>query len=104
MIIVTYLSLTPKGPSMLGLFPHQDKVGHFIFYFVMVLLALWAGTRSVDSRFFFIVAFTIGYGILMEILQKLMELGRHFDYFDILANISGSLIGAAIFYLTTGRK
>ena len=38
----------------------------------------------------------ISFGIVMEILQKLLTHTRHFDKQDIYANIGGAIVGAII--------
>ena len=87
----------------MNMFPYQDKLAHFAFYFIMSSLALRIKKSKDLGPLMLVILGTAAYGVLMECLQHWMDLGRHFDYFDILANISGSLTGAAIFYLLGDR-
>jgi glycopeptide antibiotics resistance protein len=41
----------------------------------------------------------VSFSIIMEVLQKLLTNSRHFDIFDIYANIGGTIIGAVLFML-----
>lgn len=97
------MSLTPGATGVKTYFPQQDKVVHFIFYFVMVLLILKNFETIKTKEILIAIISTALYGVMMEVLQATMGMGRHFDNLDILANISGSLIGAAIFILNANR-
>lgn len=76
----------------------QDKLLHFTCYFVLTIL--WSYglykikiTGSVQKSLWI----TISVGLLMEVCQYLFFEGRQFEFLDIIANISGSLIGALVF-------
>ena len=76
----------------------QDKLLHFGCYFVLTLL--WAyGLDKLqnDKAVRNALIITITVGLLMEVCQYLFFEGRQFEILDIIANISGSLIGALIF-------
>ena len=53
---------------------------------------------------YYIIIFTIGWGILMEVFQLMMHFGRAFEWFDVLANSTGALTGALIYNLMVIRK
>ena len=95
---VSYLSLAPVDNEMVDVFPYADKLTHFIFYSVMTGLFINA-FKSKANIFQIALCFTMSFGMYMEILQKLFNAGRHFDIFDILANIIGSLIGALVYLM-----
>jgi glycopeptide antibiotics resistance protein len=40
--------------------------------------------------------FSIIFGITLEFLQYLLPFGRYFDFYDILANMAGVIIGIII--------
>ena len=76
----------------------QDKLLHFGCYFILTVL--WAyglvkiKTKRPISKSLIV---TILVGIIMEVCQYLFFEGRVFEFLDIIANISGSLIGALVF-------
>ena len=87
------------GPD-LDSFIDYDKVVHIIFYLVMsYLLSRSIAKNQVKYILLSIVLCSI-YGAIIEYLQGALELGRYFDYYDIIAIIIGSLIGAFIYRLT----
>jgi len=51
-----------------------------------------------------VLILAISWGLLMEIFQRLMAIGRHYSMLDLLANISGALIGIIFYYLVFGRR
>ena len=80
--------------------PGLDKVAHLIMYagFVYLwsrLLSAKAG-RIKGARIAFYVS--IALGLVLEILQWKLDMGRNFEIPDIIANISGSIIGLTAFY------
>jgi hypothetical protein len=68
-------------------FKQQDKVVHFLLFWVYTGL-LYFAFKSKKVYLFFIPVLT---GIFIEILQYSLDLGRNFDAFDILANSLGTL-------------
>ncbi len=97
-IIVTLGSLLPIQDSGIEGLMDYDKIAHFIFYFVMSII-ICIVLRNQPKAWLLAILFCSAYGWSMELLQGAMELGRHFDYFDIIANIIGALIGTLIFYI-----
>ena len=97
-IIIIVFSLLPKNtlePEGIKLFKGADKVLHFLMYALLMFFWVYAAMeipRERRNRFLYSgLAFGIILGIVMEILQKYMNLGRSFDAFDIMANIAGTL-------------
>jgi VanZ family protein len=73
-----------------------DKIIHFILYAVFILLwALAIRDLSVKQK---IALLLIGvtYGILIEVLQSTMALGRSYDIGDIVSNTVGCIIGVIL--------
>ena len=96
-MVFSLIPLDSNGPELI---PHQDKLIHFICYGVLSYLALIAMSQGlINNLYFKAILFAILYGIGIEIAQALLNTGRYFDYFDIIANIIGSLIGSLVFYL-----
>lgn len=85
----------------------MDKVIHFTLYMILAFLASGAlrksennelsTTRSEKLKYLWIVLLIGGYGFFLEVMQELMDMGRHFDVWDIIANIAGTFTGMIIF-------
>lgn len=71
---------------------NYDKIIHFLFYFIVVLL--WGLAKS-KSQFkakpdFLVVIIAIFYGIVIEILQQKVTATRKADLYDVVANTFGA--------------
>jgi len=95
-VIITGLSLAPKSvfhEEKVHLFKGADKIVHFLMYFI--LMSIWCfATKKIlkEKRKQFIIkglVFGVFLGIILEILQKYLDIGRSFDTFDIIANTTG---------------
>lgn len=95
-VVVWYLSLTPKPPEM-GI-KLWDKLNHFIAYSVLMG---WFGQLYLQKkqRIFWLVFF-IAMGIGIEIFQG-MGTHRFFEYNDMLANTLG-VIAAILALISKG--
>lgn len=97
-LIVTLLSLATLGSLGESVpVPYKDKIVHFLFYFVFVLLWYFATKTSLIKLFFIAVA----YGVLMEILQSFTKT-RSADYTDAIANTLGAL--SAVLYIKNKKS
>ena len=76
-----------------------DKVIHVGMYLGLALVAGWSFniTRKRMKPVFYLLAGVFMWGVLMEILQRTMHNGRNFDFRDMVANLSGAIIGLLIF-------
>lgn len=101
---MTVLSLLPSN-QVSGFdvdFQHFDKLGHFLFYFLMsfLLLQYLKIAKKFESRsstqFLFTIVICILYGTVLEVLQEMMNWGRHFEWNDILFNSLGTSVGAIV--------
>ena len=54
--------------------------------------------------YYLIILFAIGWGIMMEIFQFLMHLGRAFEYNDMIGNSVGAIIGVLIYIFMVRLK
>ena len=101
--LVAALSLLPvKDLPNVPLFPGADKLIHTTMYFGLSILLLWTfHTRKILR--WKLYTFIVSWGISMEILQIIMHAGRHFSLFDILANITGLLLGIALYMLLNSK-
>ena len=101
--IIVALSLLPANNfPKVPLFPGADKVVHAAMYFMFAVILLWAFHGRKISRWK-LYGFIISWGIIMEIVQNLMDLGRHFSLLDILANITGAFLGIIAFRLLVSK-
>ena len=96
--VVALSLLPPQDFPQIPLFEGADKVVHFILYFIFSMLGCWAlKAERKFSMAYYIVPLTIGWGILMEVFQLSMHLGRSFSWYDILANSFGTFTGTLIY-------
>lgn len=115
---IIYASLTPPVniPKIISI-PNIDKVIHFLMYMGYCLIAAWALDSRVYSSdnnlpllkhltwFLLLVLFmAIAWGLLMELFQRYMAIGRHYSLYDMLANIAGACVGTSLYYMLFGRK
>lgn len=99
-MIVTLASLMPFESNNAELIPYQDKWVHWIMYATMAFLlngVLKQFKIKHRKQLIYSVVLTSVYGIIMELLQAVLNTGRHFEYFDIIANIIGSISGCLLF-------
>lgn len=99
--IIAYLSLArdPLGASHVSLFKHSDKVAHFLMYF----MATYAFTidyakfklphHTKLNHELALMASAMLLGLIMEVLQLTMKIGRGYDIIDILFNCLGAFAG-----------
>jgi len=82
------------------LFPHIDKVVHFVLYLVFQWLLL-RHNQIHGNGFSQLVIFIlcICYGFLIECIQGFFLEARFFENYDIIANITGALAGMTFFNL-----
>jgi VanZ family protein len=76
-----------------------DKVEHLAAY---VLLALWFTGLVARRRYWVVAAGLLALGLLIEVLQWVMNLGRSAEALDMLANTFGVGVGITIALLATG--
>ncbi len=94
----------PEGPKIPGL----DKMVHFSLF--GGLLFLWnratnSQNESLSIKRFITNHLVLGviFAILAEEMQQLVP-NRSFDLMDIVANLTGSLIGTLCFYILYKKK
>ena len=78
----------------------SDKLVHFLFYLIFVVF--W-GLVKRQSYFkikydLLIVAFAILYGIIIEILQGVLTKTRQADFYDVVANSLGAIVGCVVLF------
>ncbi len=90
---IVYLSLKPAHQQ--NLVEVNDKVGHFIAYFVLFILSQltfpnWRWKKT--ALFSFLLS------CVLEALQSFVP-GREVSVYDVLANAGGVLIGVLFYFL-----
>jgi VanZ family protein len=90
-------SLPGKELPKLNLFDNVDKVVHFVFFAVLILLWHWAG--FVRSWWICIVVCLL-YGFGIELYQMKFVAGRSFDIWDGVADTIGGIVA----YYVVGVK
>lgn len=107
--LVLVLTLTP-AKDMPVVPPWEllsfDTAAHaFVFAVLAALLvfsarrqAWWPGLRQ--HAYAAVLASCVGFGLLIELLQTLMRLGRHGEWSDALSDALGTGLGLALAYAT----
>jgi VanZ family protein len=94
---VLFASLQPDfGPVVPANF---DKVEHLAAY---VVLAVWFTGLVARGRYWVVAGGLLALGVLVEVLQGLMNLGRSAEVSDMLANTLGVVVGITISLRSTG--
>ena len=80
--------------------PGNDKLVHFVFYFVFTLLWNFALEKKIKngSLKFLVVIVAIIYGIIIEILQEVLTRYREADIFDVMANSAGAFLALIVIF------
>ena len=73
----------------------SDKVVHFLFYLVFVIFWSLAKKQSYFKINYslLIVVIAIVFGIIIEILQGVLTKTRQADFYDVVANSLGAIVG-----------
>ncbi|MFD0796468.1 VanZ family protein [Maribacter chungangensis] len=102
LVFITFASLFSFTGTMAAPrinIPHIDKIVHFTFYFVLVVLGVKAVSEITRTEFalkkvlWCSFLFAVVYGILIELLQYGFTQDRHGDILDVFANSAGALVG-----------
>jgi len=107
-LLIWSLSTTTGLPPVPFDFLSPDKLGHLTFYAVETLLLIWGVAKSQEWKesktYWVLICMTIAavYGTSLEFVQAGIP-ERSFDYADMLANFTGILLGAAIYYKTATK-
>lgn len=78
----------------------SDKSEHFICY---ATLMLWFAGLYPRARYWIIAGLLLLMGIIIEVAQGAMHLGRSADWHDVVANSIGIVIGLALAYAGLGN-
>jgi VanZ family protein len=97
-LVITYLSLAPG--DQLPEVRLWDKFEHVLAY---VALAMWFGGITVRRGHLWVALALIGYGVLIELLQGWMGLGRQAELYDLGADAAGIIAGLLLALTPVGR-
>ncbi len=110
-LAICYFTLVPDPlqGEHIHLFPHSDKVVHFIMFATLAGALLFDRCRSrrcCPRPGMAIIAAVISAvaGGLVEILQHLMDMGRSADWLDFIADTLGAVAGAWVVYIWPGWR
>ena len=96
-LVVAFLCLYPFESQKESLVVHLTLF-LVLSYFWMRGLSIQTQFKKVQEKAVLIaVVSVIAYGLLIEILQEVMQLGRAFDVLDIVADTAGVLFAFGIF-------
>jgi VanZ family protein len=83
-------------------FSAADKIVHVAIYFI--LICIWQMFFYIKNSHTYNFKWAIGilivslfYGIIIEVLQELFTDSRSADVYDVVANLTGSIIGILFF-------
>lgn len=97
---IAVLSLMPAYDlPQIAEFKGLDKIVHICMYLGLSFLACWSLDldRKRMSPIYLLLTMIFMYGVLMEILQRTMHNGRSFDFKDMIANLTGAIIGLMLY-------
>lgn len=99
LLSISSMERVPRN-GLMGI-PHFDKIAHFGVYFIMAvlgMLSIWRRERQLSVRNTVIIGVVcVSIGVILEIAQFYGSKTRHFEVFDIIANIIGTLSGCIVF-------
>lgn len=102
--LITILFLMPSSDlPRVNLHGGTDKAAHFLIHFIFVFLWQLYFFRRYNNRFlwrnaFFVLAGSVLYGIIIEVLQGQLTDSRTPDFYDVLANFGGAVLAVFLFY------
>lgn len=105
-LAILWLTLAPKplGEEPPPLFPGADKIAHAIMFGGLSVTLLFDWQRKhkwkpiTFSLAFLFALFSAVFGLVIEVAQSGMGLGRSFEFGDVIADTAGAYI-FALFYL-----
>lgn len=100
LFLIALLSLLPTSnfPDI-TYFSGEAKVIHFCMYAGLGFMACWSMNISNNrlKSYPLLLLFVVMWGILMEILQRIIANGRSLEYMDMLANFTGAIAGLLVY-------
>ncbi len=100
LVLIVLLSLLPTSDFPdIPLFSGEDKYIHICMYLGLGFVASWSLDRKGKTMppLYILLAGVFMWGVLMEVLQRLMSNGRGMEISDMLANLAGAFAGLMIY-------
>ena len=100
LVIIVLLSLLPTSDLPdIPLVSGEDKWIHFCMYLGLGFVACWSLDRKGKPMppLYLLLLGVFMWGVLMEVLQRLMANGRGLEFTDMLANLAGAITGLIIY-------
>jgi VanZ family protein len=105
--VIAVLSLMPVSDlPQFTVFQGIDKAVHICMYLGLSVLICWSFevNRKRMVPLYMLLSGVFMWGVFMEILQRTMHNGRNFEFRDMIANLTGAIIGLMIYrYLDKKR-
>ncbi len=94
--ILTYMLLKPgeENKEYWFMFSGIDKIIHVS---IFAILGFCLKVAFPKISFYYFIHITLIYAFLTEILQEEMHLGRSMEFYDIIADTTGVLLGFYLF-------
>lgn len=104
LLVILWMTLAPHplGEEELPLFPGADKIAHAVMFGGFSLLILLDETRRnawkpiSRAKIWGAFATSALLGLIVEICQLVMELGRSFEWLDFVADSTGALLACLL--------
>ena len=100
LILIVLLSLLPTSDFPdIPLFSGEDKWIHFCMYLGLGFAASWSLDRKGKPMppIYLLLASLFLWGVLMEVMHRLMSNGRGMEILDMLANLAGAVAGLMVY-------
>ena len=110
LFLIYIVALTALSLINIGELPklgssYDDKIFHIIAHAILVLLCYNAlHFKSSKKKIVVSVLIAVSYGIIIEVLQLILNMLRTFDLFDIVANCLGVILAIFIINIKTQLK
>ncbi len=91
---LSYGLLSPEGPPQL--FENSDKALHFLAFAGFAFSTRLAFVRPAAWKVWSLIVL---WAPVSEVLQNVLQVTRHFSWFDIVANLTGVVIGALCWWI-----
>ena len=97
MIVILCLMPSSNLPNKIEI-SFLDKIAHFTFYFVLSLFMLLIfKIPKWTKRIFLLIFLLFCFSLFIEVMQLIMPWERSFSGADLIANLSGIIVGVIIF-------
>jgi VanZ family protein len=100
LVLLVLLSLLPTSDlPNIPYFTGEDKWIHFCMYLGLGFVASWSLDRKGKRMppLYLLLGGLFMWGVLMEVLQRLMSNGRGMEFPDMLANLAGAIAGLFLY-------